>query len=63
MSVFPCLVIGVCGSNENRGDAAGFQQIFPGYGTENHQKLQSISQKYDPYGVFQTLMPGGFKVF
>ncbi|EYE96924.1 FAD-binding oxidoreductase [Aspergillus ruber CBS 135680] len=45
------------------GDAAGFQEIFPGYGPANHQKLQSIAQKYDPYGVFQTLMPGGFKVF
>ncbi|CAI7625670.1 hypothetical protein PCG10_009964 [Penicillium crustosum] len=44
------------------GDAAGFQSIFPGYGTENHQKLRDIAQKYDSRGVFQTLMPGGFKV-
>ncbi|KGO52166.1 FAD linked oxidase, N-terminal [Penicillium expansum] len=44
------------------GDAAGFQSIFPGYGAENHQKLRDIAKKYDPQGVFQTLMPGGFKV-
>ncbi|KAJ5807458.1 hypothetical protein N7447_010914 [Penicillium robsamsonii] len=44
------------------GDAAGFQSIFPGYGVENHQKLIDIAKKYDPRGVFQTLMPGGFKV-
>lgn len=46
-----------------RGDAAGFQQIFPGYGPENHMKLQAIARKYDPAGTFQKLMPGGFKVF
>ncbi|KAJ5321366.1 hypothetical protein N7476_004368 [Penicillium atrosanguineum] len=45
------------------GDSAGFQSIFPGYGEKNHQKLISIAQKYDPHGVFQTLMPGGFKVY
>lgn len=44
------------------GDAAGFQSIFPGYGAENHQKLRDIANKYDSRGVFQTLMPGGFKV-
>ena len=47
----------------NRGDAAGFQSIFPGYGPGNHGRLQGIAKKYDPTGVFQTLMPGGFKVF
>ncbi|RHZ58929.1 FAD-binding oxidoreductase [Aspergillus thermomutatus] len=45
------------------GDAAGFQSIFPGYGAANHQKLQRVARKYDPHAVFQTLMPGGFKVF
>ncbi|KAF7596948.1 hypothetical protein BBP40_011314 [Aspergillus hancockii] len=45
------------------GDAAGFQSIFPGYGKENHAKLQTIAQIYDPHSVFQTLMPGGFKIF
>ncbi|CEL11792.1 Putative FAD binding domain protein [Aspergillus calidoustus] len=45
------------------GDAAAFQSIFPGYGPENHARLQAIAQKYDPNRVFQTLMPGGFKVY
>lgn len=45
------------------GDSAGFQPIFPGYGAENHQRLISIAQKYDPHGVFQNLMPGGFKIY
>ncbi|KAL2140410.1 hypothetical protein VTI28DRAFT_3830 [Corynascus sepedonium] len=45
------------------GDSAGFQSIFPGYGTSNHQKLVHIAQKYDPNAVWQSLMPGGFKVY
>ncbi|KAJ5312872.1 hypothetical protein N7508_003702 [Penicillium antarcticum] len=45
------------------GDSAGFQSIFPGYGEENHQKLIDVAQKYDSHAVFQTLMPGGFKVY
>ncbi|KAK1141144.1 hypothetical protein N8T08_009311 [Aspergillus melleus] len=45
------------------GDSAGFQKIFEGYGEENHAKLQDIATRYDPEGVFQRLMPGGFKVF
>ncbi|KAJ5546162.1 hypothetical protein N7494_003747 [Penicillium frequentans] len=45
------------------GDSAGFQTMFTGYGEGNHQKLIKIAQKYDPHGVFQTLMPGGFKVY
>ena len=45
------------------GDAAGFQSIFPGYGATNHQRLINIAKKYDPKRVFQTLMPGGFKVY
>ncbi|KAK6212316.1 hypothetical protein LQW54_005449 [Pestalotiopsis sp. IQ-011] len=44
------------------GDAAGFQEIYAGYGAENQAKLLSISQKYDPERVFQTRLPGGFKI-
>lgn len=43
-------------------DAAGFQEVFTGYGADNREKLLAISRKYDPWRVFQTLMPGGFKV-
>ena len=45
-----------------RGDASAFQSVFPGYEPENQQKLQVIARRYDPYGVFQALMPGGFSV-
>jgi hypothetical protein len=44
------------------GDAAGFQSIYAGYGKANEEKLLDISRKYDPSRLFQTLMPGGFKI-
>jgi hypothetical protein len=44
------------------GDAAGFQTIFSGYGAANEAQLLSTSRKYDPSRLFQTLMPGGFKI-
>ncbi|KFY11746.1 hypothetical protein V491_07077, partial [Pseudogymnoascus sp. VKM F-3775] len=44
------------------GDAAGFQAVYPGYGAANEAKLLSISRKYDPTRIFQTLLPGGFKI-
>ncbi|KAI1857468.1 hypothetical protein JX265_011203 [Neoarthrinium moseri] len=44
------------------GDAAGFQEIYAGYGAENEAKLLDISRKYDPERVFQTRLPGGFKI-
>ncbi|RKL03950.1 hypothetical protein BFJ71_g3919 [Fusarium oxysporum] len=44
------------------GDAAGFQNIYDGYGKENKQKLLQISRKYDPSRTFQKHWPGGFKI-
>ncbi|KAF5672284.1 hypothetical protein FHETE_3782 [Fusarium heterosporum] len=44
------------------GDAAGFQNIYDGYGQQNKQKLLSISRKYDPLRIFQKYWPGGFKI-
>ncbi|KAK2764444.1 hypothetical protein FQN54_009138 [Arachnomyces sp. PD_36] len=38
------------------------QNPLRGYGEENLQKLKRVSEKYDPDGVFQTAVPGGFKV-
>ncbi|KAF2017049.1 6-hydroxy-D-nicotine oxidase [Aaosphaeria arxii CBS 175.79] len=38
------------------------QKPICGYGEENVNFLQAVSKKYDPEGVFQTLVPGGFKV-
>ncbi|KAL2876528.1 hypothetical protein SGCOL_008337 [Colletotrichum sp. CLE4] len=42
--------------------ASQFQDPFAGYGQDNKDRLRSISQKYDPTGMFQELSPGGFKV-
>ena len=42
--------------------AAAGQQVFAGYGPENHAKLRRIYQKYDPTGVFTKLQPGYFKI-
>ncbi|KAL2067082.1 hypothetical protein VTL71DRAFT_1506 [Oculimacula yallundae] len=46
------------------GDAAAFQidNFYAGYGKASRDKLLSISRKYDPSRLFQTLMPGGFKI-
>lgn len=46
------------------GDSASFQtkNFYDGYGAANKAKLLSISKKYDPTRLFQTLMPGGFKI-
>ena len=38
------------------------QDVLSGYGPENVQKLQAASAKYDKDGVFQKLVPGGYKV-
>lgn len=42
--------------------ASDFQDPFCGYGAENVRFLQETAKKYDPEGVFQTLLPGGFKI-
>lgn len=39
------------------------QDPIGGYGEEIKAKLQAASKKYDPEGVFQKQVPGGFKVF
>lgn len=44
------------------GDAAGFQDVFAGYGKESLEKLREVSRKWDPERVWQTLLPGGFKL-
>ena len=42
--------------------AAKSQKPFCGYGIENVEFLQKVGAEYDPTGVFQTLVPGGFKI-
>lgn len=40
-------------------DAAPFQKPFETYGYgQNLQKMKDVSEKYDPKGAFQTLVPG-----
>ena len=39
------------------------QDPIAGYGASIKVQLQSVSKKYDPFGVFQTAVPGGFKLF
>ncbi|PQE05921.1 oxidoreductase FAD-binding protein [Rutstroemia sp. NJR-2017a BVV2] len=43
--------------------AAAFQDPISSYGAESKRKLQHVSKKYDPEGVFQKGVPGGFKLF
>ncbi|CAI6336543.1 unnamed protein product [Periconia digitata] len=42
--------------------ASQFQDPVASYGAANHQKLKSVSRKYDPQQVFQDLQPGYFKL-
>ncbi|TVY19962.1 Bifunctional solanapyrone synthase [Lachnellula arida] len=39
------------------------QDPIDGYGAENKARLQAASKKYDAGGLFQTGVPGGFKLF
>lgn len=43
-------------------DAAPGQKPLQNYGEESYDRLNAASEKYDPEGVFQTLVPGGFKL-
>ncbi|PQE11747.1 Bifunctional solanapyrone synthase protein [Rutstroemia sp. NJR-2017a WRK4] len=43
--------------------ASGFQDPIGSYGAENKKKMQDVSRKYDPAGLFQKGVPGGFKLF
>ncbi|PQE14056.1 oxidoreductase FAD-binding protein [Rutstroemia sp. NJR-2017a BBW] len=38
------------------------EPVIEGYGAENVAFLRAVSKKYDPQGVFQKLVPGGFKL-
>ncbi|KAF2164260.1 hypothetical protein M409DRAFT_25603 [Zasmidium cellare ATCC 36951] len=44
----------------NYADAA--QNPLEGYGEANVNKIRAASKKYDPNGVFQYMVPGGFKI-
>ena len=38
------------------------QQVLQSWGSRNVNNLKAASKKYDPSGVFQTQVPGGFKI-
>jgi hypothetical protein len=38
------------------------QNPLRGYGEENVQFIREVAERYDPEGVFQRQVPGGFKV-
>ena len=40
----------------------GTQDPFATYGSDNIRKMKDAAAKYDPTGVFQTRVPGGFKI-
>lgn len=39
------------------------QDPIGSYGEKMKKRLQDASKKYDPNGLFQTRVPGGFKLF
>lgn len=43
--------------------AASFQNPIGSYGPAAVTNLKAVSRKYDPHGLFQTSVPGGFKLF
>lgn len=32
------------------------------YGDDNVKRMREVAKKYDPTGIFQTRVPGGFKI-
>jgi hypothetical protein len=42
--------------------AAAGQDVFQSYGADINAKLNAVSAKYDPDGVFAKLHPGYFKL-
>ena len=42
--------------------AGDFEDPLGGYGAASVEFMKRVAKKYDPDGVFQELMPGGFKI-
>lgn len=38
------------------------QEVLQSWGADNVAKLKAVSKKYDPQGVFQKQVPGGYKI-
>jgi hypothetical protein len=43
--------------------AAAYQTPLETYGEDNLGFMRAVSKKYDPKGVFQKRVPGGFKLW
>lgn len=43
-------------------DAFMTQKVLSSYGADSFAKMKAVSAKYDPSGMFQTHVPGGFKL-
>ncbi|KAI0973116.1 hypothetical protein F4678DRAFT_427972 [Xylaria arbuscula] len=43
--------------------ASPWQGVIRGYGTESIKRMKEVSKKYDPRGIFQKKVPGGFKLY
>jgi hypothetical protein len=56
------LALGVFNKFEYLNYAAQFQDPIAAYGEESVIRLRGVSKKYDPLGIFQRLVPGGFKL-
>lgn len=42
--------------------AEKWQDVIASYGTDNVAQLKKVSKMYDPKGIFQKNVPGGFKL-
>jgi hypothetical protein len=38
------------------------QDPLSSYGVDKVQFMKAVAQKYDPFGIYQKLLPGGFKI-
>ncbi|KAH6652289.1 6-hydroxy-D-nicotine oxidase [Truncatella angustata] len=56
------LEVGVNVEWEYLGYADGSQDPLSTYGSENVQFIREVATKYDSEGIFQTRVPGGFKI-
>lgn len=43
-------------------DAGASQKVIHSYGSASFAKMKKVSVKYDPNGMFQKQVPGGFKI-
>lgn len=43
-------------------DANESQDVIAHYGADNVSRLKDVQAKYDPWGIFQRLVPGGFRL-